>query len=219
MTLEDVVASSNRSIEKSSIANFSRQRFLHLSSLEKGNSSIFRRFVDESTPEFSTTALSNFFLSHSLSLSLALILFISAIFHAHTRKYTRTREKSLSLSLSFSPLSFEIRGSIESFQRRTNFVKGVSSWVELNQVRFLWLASPSFLQLPRLSFYVSPLIYLPFPPSIVTSAAYLIYIYIFRGWKMKNISKGSCVDGIERGIVSDSLNMSKEKKKKYKILC
>ena len=36
---------------------------------------------------------------------------------------------------------------------------------------------------------------------------------------MKNISKGSCVDGIERGIVSDSLNMSKEKKKKYKILC
>lgn len=45
---------------------------------------------------------------------------------------------------------------------------------------------------------------------------------IFRGWKMKNTSKGSsvsreedsCVDGIERGIVSDSLNMSKEKKRK-----
>lgn len=38
---------------------------------------------------------------------------------------------------------------------------------------------------------------------------------------MKNTSKGSsvsreedsCVDGIERGIVSDSLNMSKEKKR------
>ena len=30
---------------------------------------------------------------------------------------------------------------------------------------------------------------------------------------MKNISKGLCVDGIERGIVSDSLNMTKEKKR------
>ena len=126
MTLEDVVASSNRSIEKSSIANFSRQRFLHLSSLEKGNSSIFRRFVDESTPEFSTTALSNFFLSHSLSLSLALILFISAIFHAHTRKYTCTREKSLSLSLFLS-----------SFVRDSRIDRIIPKTHEFCQGRFL----------------------------------------------------------------------------------
>ena len=92
------------------------RKFFHLSKI--------RRRIDTRVFNDSTFQL----LSLSFSLSLALILlFIPAIFHAHTRKYTRTREKSLSLSLSFSPLSFEIRGSIESFQRRTNFVKGVSS--------------------------------------------------------------------------------------------
>lgn len=112
MTLEDVVASSNRSIEKSSIANFSRQRFLHLSSLEKGNSSIFRRFVDESTPEFSTTALSNFFLSHSLSRSHSFHIRNFSRTHAQIYLYTRKVSLSLSLSLLFCACLFNVSVSL-----------------------------------------------------------------------------------------------------------
>ena len=127
MTLEDVVASSNRSIEKSSIANFSRQRFLHLSSLEKGNFSIFRRFVDESTPEFSTTALSNFCLSHSLSLSRSHSSLHTRNFsRTHAQIYSYTRKVSLSLSLFLS-----------SFVRDSRIDRIIPKTHEFCQGRFL----------------------------------------------------------------------------------